>query len=59
VGGSAALEKKVKAVEAYNSQEQIAGMLEELRRAPPVEYLLEESFSLYKPGVYDGCFMVR
>jgi len=59
MGSSAALDKKVKAVEAYNSQGQIAGMLEELRRAPPVEYLLEESFSLYQPGVYDHCFVAR
>lgn len=56
VGNSAALEQKIASVEAYNSQGQIAGMLESLRAAPPVEYLLEEDFSLFQPGVYDHCF---
>lgn len=56
VGSPAAFEQKMRAVEAYNSQGQIAAMMEGLRQAPPVEYLLEESFSLYHPGVYDYCF---
>lgn len=56
VGNAQALEQKMLSVEAYNSQGQIASMMEELRRAPPVEYLLEESFSMYEPGVYDYCF---
>ncbi len=56
VGSDEAFERKMRSVEAYNSQGQIADMLDGLRRAPPVEYLLEESFSLYRPGVYDHCF---
>jgi len=56
VGNSAALNQKIASVEAYNSQGQIASILEKLRHSPPVEYLLEESFSLYHPGVYDYCF---
>lgn len=56
VGSPEAFEQKMKAVEAYNSQGQIISMMEELRKSPPVEYLLEESFSLYHPGVYDYCF---
>ncbi len=48
--------RKMESVEAYNSQGQISAMLDGLRKAPPVEYLLEESFSLYQPGVYDHCF---
>lgn len=56
VGNSAALTQKIASVKAYNSQGQIAGILEKLRYSPPVEYLLEESFSLYHPGVYDHCF---
>mgnify|MGYP006278792215 CR=1 FL=1 len=56
VGGQKAFEDKIRAVEAYNSQGQIAAIMNELRASPPVEYLLEESFSLYRPGVYDHCF---
>lgn len=55
-GTPESFERKMKSVEAYNSQGQISSMLEGLRKAPPVEYLLEESFSLYQPGVYDYCF---
>ncbi len=55
-GTPEAFARKLASVEAYNSQGQIAAMLEGLRNAPPVEYLLEESFSLYRPGVYDYCF---
>lgn len=56
IASNEAFEKKMKSVEAYNSQGQIADMLDGLRKAPPVEYLLEETFSLYRPGVYDSCF---
>jgi LmbE family N-acetylglucosaminyl deacetylase len=55
-GSEAAFNEKMRSVEAYNSQGQIASVMEELRNAPPVEYLLEESFSLYTPGVYDRYF---
>ena len=55
-GGHKAFEDKMRAVEAYNSQGQIATIVSELRTGPPVEYLLEENFSLYKPGFYDYCF---
>lgn len=51
-----AFARKMQSVEAYNSQGQISAMLDGLRTTPPVEYLLEESFSLYQPGVYDYCF---
>ena len=56
VGNAAALNQKIASVEAYNSQGQIASIIEKLRHSPPVEYLLEEAFSLYHPGVYDHCF---
>jgi LmbE family N-acetylglucosaminyl deacetylase len=56
VGTADALATKIKSVEAYNSQGQIAPILEELRNSPGVEYLLEERFSLFQPGVYDHCF---
>lgn len=56
VGSQAALQEKIQAVEAFNSQGQIAAIIEHLRSSPPVEYLLEESFSLYQPGAYDYCF---
>jgi LmbE family N-acetylglucosaminyl deacetylase len=56
VGTAEALATKIASVEAYNSQGQIAPILAELRNSPPVEYLLEERFSLFQPGVYDHCF---
>jgi LmbE family N-acetylglucosaminyl deacetylase len=56
LGDSAAFEAKIKAIEEYNSQGQIAPLIDQLRVSPPVEYLLEESFSLFHPGVYDHCF---
>lgn len=56
VGDTDALAVKIMSVEAYNSQGQIAPILDELRTSPPVEYLLEERFSLFQPGVYDHCF---
>ena len=58
VGDAASFATKIKAIEAYNSQGQIAPLIDQLRIAPPVEYLLEESFSLFHPGVYDHCFGV-
>jgi len=56
IGDAGALEVKLKAIGEYNSQGQIAPLIDQLRVAPPVEYLLEESFSLFAPGVYDYCF---
>ena len=56
VGNAEALATKIKSVEAYNSQGQIAPILDKLRTSSPVEYLLEERFSLFQPGVYDHCF---
>ncbi len=56
VGDAAALQIKLAAIGEYNSQGQIAPLIDQLRTAPPVEYLLEESFSLFSPGVYDYCF---
>ena len=56
VGDSASFATKIKAIQEYNSQGQIAPLIDHLRVAPPVEYLLEESFSLFQPGVYDHCF---
>jgi LmbE family N-acetylglucosaminyl deacetylase len=55
-GSPEAFAAKLKSIEAYNSQGQIAGMVEGLRKAPPVEYLLEETFSLFQAGSYDHCF---
>lgn len=57
VGDAEALARKIESVRAYNSQGQIASMLTALETSPPVEYLLEETFSLYRPGGYDACFV--
>jgi LmbE family N-acetylglucosaminyl deacetylase len=56
VGDAAALDVKLKAIAEYNSQGQIAPLIDQLKVAPPVEYLLEENFELFVPGVYDYCF---
>lgn len=56
IGDAAAFATKIRAIQEYNSQGQIAPLVDQLRVAPPVEYLLEESFSLFHPGVYDHCF---
>jgi LmbE family N-acetylglucosaminyl deacetylase len=56
IGDADTLARKVAAVEEFNSQGQIAPILDTLRASPPVEYLLEERFSLFRPGVYDHCF---
>ena len=58
-GSPEAFEAKLKSIEAYNSQGQIAGMVAGLKKAPPVEYLLEETFALFEPGAYDHCFKPR
>lgn len=58
VGDAASFATKIRAIQEYNSQGQIAPLIDQLREAPPVEYLLEESFSLFQPGVYDHCFGV-
>lgn len=55
-GSAEAFEAKMRAIEAYNSQGQIAGMIANLRKSPPVEYLREETFTLFQPGIYDRCF---
>lgn len=49
-------DKKIKSVEAYNSQGQIASLIKNLKENTRVEYLLEEEFRLYKPGMYDRFF---
>ena len=56
VGDSSALGVKLHAIAEYNSQGQIAPLIDQLKIAPPVEYLLEECFELFVPGVYDCCF---
>lgn len=56
VGDAEALEVKLKSIAEYDSQGQIAPLIDQLKVAPPVEYLREESFELFVPGVYDHCF---
>jgi hypothetical protein len=46
----------MRSIEAYNSQGQIASIIGQLRESPSVEYLYEETFRLFKPGMYDHHF---
>jgi LmbE family N-acetylglucosaminyl deacetylase len=51
-----AFQLKMRSIEAYNSQGQIASIIGQLRESPSVEYLYEETFRLFKPGMYDHHF---
>ncbi len=51
-----AFEKKLEAIAAYRSQEQIAQLVSNLRKAGPTEYLREVIFPLYMPEQYGPMF---
>lgn len=51
-----ALEKKVKSIEVYRSQPQIASLIESVRRSGPVEYLRDLTFEFYRPSKYKSLF---
>jgi LmbE family N-acetylglucosaminyl deacetylase len=53
---SAMLETKIRAIMAYDSQEQISALVEIQRATGPVEYLRELSFRFYAPKQYDELF---
>ncbi len=55
-GDEAGLAKKLKSIEVYRSQAQIAQLIENLRRAGPYEYLHELTFPLYSPSHYRPMF---
>jgi len=55
-GTRAMLDKKLDAIRAYRSQEQIDLLVEVQRRAGPVEYVREVQFNFYSPKQYEGLF---
>jgi len=55
-GDEKSLSKKLQSIEAYRSQEQIAQLIESLRRGGPYEYLHELTFPLYSPSHYRPLF---
>lgn len=50
------LDKKLEAIRAYASQEQIDVLVNEQRKAGPIEYLREIRFKFYSPKEYEGLF---
>lgn len=52
----ASFHKKLQAIEAYQSQAQIAVLVDKIRASGPVEYLREVNFRFYDPQVYRSLF---
>ncbi len=50
------LERKLNAIRAFSSQEQIAALVEVQRRVGPVEYIREIEFNFYSPEKYAEIF---
>jgi LmbE family N-acetylglucosaminyl deacetylase len=50
------LEKKLKAISAFKSQEQIGSLVEIVKKSGPYEYLRELEFKLYQPSSYYEMF---
>jgi LmbE family N-acetylglucosaminyl deacetylase len=53
---SAAFERKLDSVLAYRSQQQIASLVENVRKSGPVEFFRPADFHLYVPAVYNSLF---
>ena len=51
-----ALETKLKGIEAYRSQPQIASLIDSVRRSGPVEFLRDLTFEFYRPAKYKKLF---
>ena len=56
IGNQAALETKLRSIEAYQSQQQIATMVESARKTGAYEYMREVQFHLYSPETYKPMF---
>lgn len=54
--GDDVFKKKLDAILAYKSQEQIASLVEGVRNGGPVEYLREINFRMYSPDNYKDLF---
>jgi hypothetical protein len=51
------LERKIVAIEAFESQRQITALIQHQRDAGPYEYLREVSFRFYSPQSYQARFV--
>jgi len=56
IGGEGPFEKKLASIAAYQSQLQIAELVEQLRLAGPFEYIRDVNFRLYSPQRYRPLF---
>ena len=56
VSSDEALEKKIKSIEVYRSQPQIASLIESVRRSGSVEFLRDLTFEFYRPSKYKHLF---
>jgi len=56
IGNQEVFDRKLKSVEAYRSQAQIAALVKSTREAGPYEYLREINFKLYSPNNYRRIF---
>jgi LmbE family N-acetylglucosaminyl deacetylase len=53
---AAAFETKLASILAYRSQQQIAALVENVRKSGPVEFFRPADFNLYVPSVYNALF---
>lgn len=56
IGGDGPFETKLASIAAYESQLQIAELVEQLRSAGPFEYIRDVNFQLYSPERYRSLF---
>jgi hypothetical protein len=56
IGSKAVFAKKLQSIEAFRSQEQIAALVESIRKAGPYEYIREAEFRLFSPDIYKPLF---
>lgn len=56
IGGDGPFETKLASIAAYESQLQIAELVEQLRSAGPFEYIRDVNFKLYSPERYRSLF---
>ena len=59
IGDAAAFETKLASIAAYESQLQIAELVDSQRRSGPVEYIRDIEFRLYSPDRYRSLFSAR
>ena len=56
IGSQEVFNLKLKSIEAYRSQVQIATVVESLRQAGPYEYIRDFQFRLFSPEIYKSLF---